>query len=324
MVTLVVATTTDPASNGPATALLSMPGWTPGPNLDGVVRTFVCGHLRLLQHDKGIVEEDDLDLRWEKATTEPVDEVIFLSKHTAVSNRPALTIHPIGVPHLKEGDVPPQGGRPGWAAPPNPRMGPWLILLKKIAQSHNLLPEFEITMEATHHGPVTTKPTMFIEIGSTEEYWKRQDAARVVALLIWEGHGLGEGSAIGTWDSCTTPKNKVLLGLGGGHYVPRHMDIIQKDGCWVGHLLSGYALPMEDPGQSKVKAEDIGGTWRQAIKAAFDATREAFPGGEILAHLDQKLCYTNDGATFPSVGSAFSVPCKSLAGSLQKLHETRV
>nr|GMD13517.1 D-aminoacyl-tRNA deacylase-like [Ipomoea batatas] len=266
MVTLVVATTTDPASNGPATALLSMPGWTPGPNLDGVVRTFVCGHLRLLQHDKGIVEEDDLDLRWEKATTEPVDEVIFLSKHTAVSNRPALTIHPIGVPHLKEGDVPPQGGRPGWAAPPNPRMG------------------------------------------STEEYWKRQDAARVVALLIWEGHGLGEGSAIGTWDSCRTPKNKVLLGLGGGHYVPRHMDIIQKDGCWVGHLLSGYALPMEDPGQSKVKAEDIGGTWRQAIKAAFDATREAFPGGEILAHLDQKsfcvnrirLCYTNDGASFPS------------------------
>nr|GMD21118.1 D-aminoacyl-tRNA deacylase [Ipomoea batatas] len=288
MVTLVVATTTDPASNGPATALLSMPGWTPGPNLDGVIRTFICGHLRLLQHDKGIVEEDDLDLRWEKATTEPVDEVIFLSKHTAVSNRPALTIHPIGVPHLKEGDVPPQGGRPGWAAPPNPRMGPWLILLKKIAQSHNLLPEFEITMEATHHGPVTTKPTMFIEIGSTEEYWKRQDAARVVALLIWEGHGLGEGSAIGTWDNCTTPKNKVLLGLGGGHYVPRHMDIIQKDGCWVGHLLSGYALPMEDPGQLKVKAEEIGGTWRQAIKAAFDATREAFPGGEILAHLDQK------------------------------------
>lgn len=56
----------------------------------------------------------------------------------------------------------------------------------------------------------------------------------------------------------------------------------------MGHLLSGYSLPMEDPGQSKVKAEDIGGTWREAIKAAFDATREAFPGGEILAHLDQK------------------------------------
>lgn len=33
MVTLVVATTTDPASIGPASALLAMPGWHPGPPL---------------------------------------------------------------------------------------------------------------------------------------------------------------------------------------------------------------------------------------------------------------------------------------------------
>lgn len=33
MVTLVVATTTDPASIGPASALLAMPGWHPGPLL---------------------------------------------------------------------------------------------------------------------------------------------------------------------------------------------------------------------------------------------------------------------------------------------------
>lgn len=45
---------------------------------------------------------------------------------------------------MKEGDIPPQGGRPGWAAPPNPRMGPWMILLNKIAESHNLIPEFEV------------------------------------------------------------------------------------------------------------------------------------------------------------------------------------
>ena len=49
-----------------------------------------------------------------------------------------------GVPHLREGDVPPQGGRPGWAGLPNPRMGPWIRLLKNIAQAHNLVPEFEV------------------------------------------------------------------------------------------------------------------------------------------------------------------------------------
>lgn len=58
----------------------------------------------------------------------------------------------------------------------------------------------------------------------------------------------------------------------------------------MGHLLSGYSLPMEDPSLSKVEehAKEIGGTWRESIKAAFEATRLAFPGGEILAHLDQK------------------------------------
>lgn len=40
--------------------------------------------------------EDDLDNRWEELTGEVVDEVIFFSRHTAVSNRPALTVHPIG------------------------------------------------------------------------------------------------------------------------------------------------------------------------------------------------------------------------------------
>jgi D-aminoacyl-tRNA deacylase len=259
-----------------------MSEWNPGPSFEDI-RSFAKGDVRLLEHDKGIVEEDHLDHRWEETTGEIVDEVIFLSKHVAASNRPALTIHPIGIPHLRDGDVTPQGGKPGWAAPPSPRMGPWLALLKKIAGSHNLIPEFEITFEATHHGPVTNKPTMFIEIGSTDEYWKRQDAAQVIAQLVWEGLGLGGGDAVGTWNSNHDNK-KVLLGIGGGHYVPRHMDIVVKEGTWVGHLLSGYSLPMEDPSESK----DIGGTWREAIKASFEATKTAFPGGDIIAHLDQK------------------------------------
>lgn len=64
----------------------------------------------------------------------------------------------------------------------------------------------------------------------------------------------------------------------------------RKDGVWVGHLLSGYSLPMEDPSLSKVgiNAKEVGGTWRESIKAAFEATRLAFPGGEIIAHLDHK------------------------------------
>ena len=64
--------------------------------------SFVNKGARLLKHENSIVREDHLDKRWEEATGEVVDEVIFLSKHTAVSNRPALTVHPIGTRILHE------------------------------------------------------------------------------------------------------------------------------------------------------------------------------------------------------------------------------
>ncbi len=60
------------------------------------MESFTNGDVRLLKHERSIIAEDDLDNRWQAATGEAVTEVIFLSKHTAVSNRPALTVHPIG------------------------------------------------------------------------------------------------------------------------------------------------------------------------------------------------------------------------------------
>ncbi|XBJ05537.1 hypothetical protein VPH35_024294 [Triticum aestivum] len=102
------------------------------------MESFTNGNVRLLKHERSIVAEDDLDCRWQEATGEAVSEV---------SNRPVLTVHPIDPPS------PPQGGRPGWAAVPNPRIGPWFRLMQKVAADQGLVPEFEITLEVTHHGP---------------------------------------------------------------------------------------------------------------------------------------------------------------------------
>lgn len=59
----------------------------------------------------------------------------------------------------------------------------------------------------------------------------------------------------------------------------------------MGHLLSGYSLPMEEPSDSKeVDSKGVAGTCREAIKIAFETTRLAFPG-EVLVHLDLKSVY---------------------------------
>ena len=54
-------------------------------------------------------EKDHLDLRWQQATGEVVDEVIFPSRHSAASGQASLTLHPIGVMQL--GRHPPYGGK---------------------------------------------------------------------------------------------------------------------------------------------------------------------------------------------------------------------
>ena len=51
------------------------------------MESFTNGDVRLLKHERSIVADDDLDHRGQEATGEAVSEV---------SNRPALTVHPIG------------------------------------------------------------------------------------------------------------------------------------------------------------------------------------------------------------------------------------
>jgi D-aminoacyl-tRNA deacylase len=46
---------------------------------------------------------------------------------------------------------------------------------------------------------------------------------------------------------------------------------------------------MEAPPQGNVKSfDEVGGMWKHAIKVSYEATKAGFPGGEVIAHLDQK------------------------------------
>ena len=243
----------------------------------------------------GFLFENNLDSRFSDSISEDIREVIFLSRHFAASEIPSLTLHVIGVPgETPHGEVAEHGGIKGQVVPPNPRFAEWYRLMCKAAVAHNLVPEFDLTIETTHHGPILNVPTMFIEIGSSKSHWERRDAAEAWADVMVEGLGLDDGIGKGEWFSLTDEQRaeeKVMIGIGGGHYAPRHSDVIRKTQCWAGHQLAGYALSMEKPSDADWDP-DTGyypsGAWKHSIETAIASTKKAFEGSNVMAHLDRK------------------------------------
>jgi hypothetical protein len=91
--------------------------------------------------------------------------------------------------------------------------------------------------------------------------------------------------------ACSTEEQKLVFWCTQGTYIltASFFKYFSKDGVWVGHLLSGYSLPMDMSSQVNVKSsEEVAGMWKHSIKVSYEATKAAFPGGEVIAHLDHK------------------------------------
>ncbi len=281
MVTLLLASKADNASVNLHEAVVGLGGWDAPEILPhGLLIRHSTQPVHLLLIEKLHIYADGIDIIHEKQTAETVDEVLVLSRHAAKSGLPSLTVHAIGVPgeipHGEEGFA---GGIKGIAVPPSPRFSAIYSALREESSKSELADEFEVSLETTHHGPVLTKPTLYLEIGSTESEWIRKDAAMLWAAVISRVLGLSDKSPEGEWFG----KGDVMIGLGGGHYAPRHSDIAIRSGLPFGHLLANYALIFDD--QNK---ESPSGPWRHSLSEAIEKTRIAFPGGTIFAHLDRK------------------------------------
>lgn len=114
-----------------------------------------------------------------------ISNIIFLSKHSAASGQPSLTVHPIGIPYLTSNLR--GGGIPGRCAPANPLAA---LLYRAIYSAWGswelqaLKEQFTVTLEATHHGPFSNLPCAFIEIGSTEAQWGIPEAGELWAQTL--------------------------------------------------------------------------------------------------------------------------------------------
>jgi len=161
---------------------------------------------------------EDIDRRIADASLD-IDEVVFMSRHSAESGEASLTVHPIGNFHENK-----FGGKEKTLVKANPSV--MTDALRKITE-FNDLDDFRICFEVTHHGPWLNRPTFFIEIGSDARNWGNIRAAEILADTI-----LNMGSN----------DYETAIGIAGGHYAPRFTEVALKFKINFGHMIPNYQI----------------------------------------------------------------------------------
>ena len=149
--------------------------------------------------------------------------VIHLSRHSSVAGIPTLSVHVSG--NISDAQL---GGEPrNISIAPATAMLTALRELQKQKETYNL--DFNVCYEATHHGPSLDVPSMFIEIGSSEERWRQEDAGQAVARAALAA-------------AMITPTGHAAMGLGGTHYCSKFSQLALERSQPFGHILPKYAL----------------------------------------------------------------------------------
>ncbi len=163
------------------------------------------------------------------------DIFVFATRHSSGASVPALTTHSIGNWGRAE-----LGGMDSIICPTSPSLLKlFLQNLTAVAKSENY--SGEVVQEATHHGPFIEKPAVFIEVGSTENEWKDEDLASMVADSLIGG--LGDFAAMGE----NGEKHEPVVALGGLHYASSFKKLMLETSYAVGHICPKHALNLLTP-----------------------------------------------------------------------------
>jgi len=172
----------------------------------------------LIEIDSPTISADWLDEKYE------YDGFIFLSKHAAESGTLALTCHSTG--NFDEAKF---GGNKKELAIPYPDLQK--RYMQKLWDNHESFSDFEITIEATHHGPThLKKPSIFVEIGTTELQWNDETLCSAVAQLVVNTLEKPHG---------TSP---FAICFGGTHYSEKFTKELLFDKYALGTVMPKHAL----------------------------------------------------------------------------------
>ncbi len=158
-----------------------------------------------------------------------LEGVIFPSVHRSERGLPALTVHPIG----NLGSEARLGGLPRHLTPVPAR-----LLTEAFLRLHEHGHDLGIpgTFESTHHGPLLSVPSFFLEAGSSPTVWEDPRVHRALATTLRE------------LDGEPAREGPIVVGVGGGHYVPRFREVVRHRKVAVGHLVPDHHVAGLDAG----------------------------------------------------------------------------
>jgi len=152
------------------------------------------------------------------------DGFVFLSKHASESGTLALTCHSTG--NFADAHF---GGNTRQVAIPHPHLQK--SYMQRLSKKLDSFSKFEITIEATHHGPTAlSKPTLFIEIGTTQKEWNDKKLCENVARIVIDEM------------SKRPKKHDVAICFGGTHYPKKFNKVLIEGDLALGTVIPRHAL----------------------------------------------------------------------------------
>jgi D-aminoacyl-tRNA deacylase len=221
-----------------------------------------CAKLYTIEEDT--IHSEHLDKKIE------AEYFIFATKHQAASGTHSLSVHAPG-----NFGIAGAGGKNGFLCI---AMSSYMKYSYKRMCDFNLEQKlnFRVIQECTHHGPCMEKPVMFIEIGSTEESWIREDAGIIIAKIIIE------------LVSTEIPKCEEYIVIGGMHYNYVADKINKMTDFCVGHICTKYNMDKIDEAMISqlIEKSETG----KDVKFLFDwkGNSSAEKRNEIIAILETK------------------------------------
>jgi len=194
--------------------------------IENIKADFFLPQTPIIETKKHPIYADDLSTK-KYPELRGLDFIIFATTHKSEKGKPSLSIHAPG--NWRSADL---GGKQGKLSMTSAPVLKYLFKqLNKNAEP--LKDKYHITLECTHHGPSIDIPCCFIEIGSSDEYWKDKEAGKVIARTI---ASLQDYKPNQNWIPA--------IGIGGPHYCPSFNKVQLNSEYAVSHILPSYQFPV--------------------------------------------------------------------------------